>query len=138
MPPAIETYPNPGELGIVVENLKTGKRSTVRLRRFRPNSTGYRLVLDVPSAFKEIETWTERRDDGRVDWHIRVDGSDHGGGAASSHAAAYQEAAHYLRDLEVREAEAALALHGQPRPADSPAARTTGETLCRAEARDER
>lgn len=44
MPPRIEEYANPEYIGVTVENVETGKRSTVRLGRFRPNSTGYRMV----------------------------------------------------------------------------------------------
>ncbi len=38
----VEVLPN----GAIVENIETGKRTGILLRRFRPTSTGYRLVED--------------------------------------------------------------------------------------------
>lgn len=51
--------------------------------------------LDEAAA---IEVWTEARDDGRVDWRIRVDGVDHGGGTVDAHWEGHQAAAGYLND----------------------------------------
>lgn len=52
--------PNPGEVGVTVEVVEArkvangpehacvvGKRRTIRLRRFKPGSTGYSLVRDA-------------------------------------------------------------------------------------------
>ena len=39
----VELLPN----GAIVENIATGRRRPILLRRFRPNSTGYRLIEDV-------------------------------------------------------------------------------------------
>lgn len=100
VPPALDTYPNPRELGIVVENVATGKKSTIRLRRFKPNSTGYRLIEAAPGAISEVDVWTERRSGSTgLDWHIRVDGVDHGGGSCATFAEAHRQAADYLRDI---------------------------------------
>jgi len=39
-----------GGVSARVENVKTKRRTYIRLRRFRPSSTGYRLVEDLPDA----------------------------------------------------------------------------------------
>lgn len=49
-------------------------------------------------ADREIEMWTELLPNGRVEWTIRVDGEDHGGGTTSAQWEAFQDAANYLRD----------------------------------------
>lgn len=40
-----------------------------------------------------------------VRWTIWVNGDDHGGGTAKSHSGAYQDAAFYLRDMEMAEGD---------------------------------
>lgn len=46
----------------------------------------------------KVEVRTNPRGDGQYDWSIAVDGVDHGGGVARSHAECYEHAAAYLRD----------------------------------------
>ena len=51
--------------------------------------------MDRPN---KIEVWTEAKDDGRVEWSIRIDGHAMGGGAGNSHADCYAEAARFLAE----------------------------------------
>jgi hypothetical protein len=47
---------------------------------------------------REFEVWTEPRDDGRVDWSMRMDRLDLGGGTAKDHAACLWAASRFLAD----------------------------------------
>lgn len=99
VPPDVESYPNPSQLGVRVENVKTRTKSTIRLGRFRPNSTGYRLVRDVERDKTLARVCSHVRSDGKVRWTIWVDGHEHGGGIANSHSEAHLHASYYLRDI---------------------------------------